>query len=191
MVTCATEGYQPNTKVALANLRPCGASVVRTWCDDEGRKPRRGALPFRTASFDLVIDRHEPYLPEEVFRVLKKGGQFVTQQVGERNNVELRRLFGVPDRFWSDRFGGWNLTRATDELLKAGFRVKEKRESIVRSRFLDVGAIVYHLRVVPWDVPDFTVSRFEKELRKAHSAIVENGSFDVTTSRFYLIATKE
>jgi len=183
---CATEGYPPNTKVALANLRSRGVSIVQTFCEDEWRMHRRGALPFRTESFDLVIDRHESYIPEEVLRVLKKTGQFVTQQVGERNNAELRQLFGV-----SERTPAWNLARATDELDATGFRVLARGESIARSRFLDVGAVVYLLKAVPWDFPDFSTSRFEKELREIHSVILQKGSFDVTTARFYLVASKD
>jgi hypothetical protein len=186
MVACATEGYQPNTKVALANLKSRGASVVQTWCDNEGVKPRKGALPFRAASFDLVTDRHESYLPGEVLRVLKSLGQFVTQQVGDRNNTELRQLFGVPRKGTV-----WNLSRAKDELETTGFHIVARGESITRSRFLDVGAVVYLLKAIPWEVPDFSTSRFEKELREVHSEIARNGSFEVTTARFYLVASKE
>lgn len=185
-IICATECYPPNTYVALENLRCCRASVVQVPCDDEQLKPRRGDLPFRTGSFDLVIDRHEAYVAEEVFRVLKEKGQFVTQQVGERNNIELKRLLKVPARTTA-----WNLTRAMDGMETAGFRVLARGESIARSRFLDVGAVVYLLKAVPWDIPDFSTSRLEKELREIHSTILKKGSFDVTTTRFYLVASKE
>lgn len=61
---------------------------------------------------------------------------------------------------------------------------------VVRSRFLDVGALVYYLRAIPWEVQGFSVKRFEKELRRVHEEITERGSFEVTTVRFYLVASR-
>lgn len=182
---CATEGYRPNTKVAQARLRPYGVNVVETWCDDNGTEQQRGALPFVGESFDLVIDRHESYLPGEVMRVLKPGGQFVTQQVGDTNNSELRQLFQSPDRL-----NNWNLERATEELEAVGFRILDSGQFSFKSRFLDIGALVYYLKAIPWEVPGFSASSFERELREVHSAIARHGSFDVTTTRFYLAASK-
>ena len=183
--TCTTEGYGPNTRVALANLRTRGADVVKTWCDDNGTKPQRGALPFRTACFDIVIDRHESYIADEVYRVLKPGGTFITQQVGHGNNEDLRSAFHVPGRPVSRR-----LAEAVGELEASGFRVLAKNECVLMSRFLDVGAVVYLLKAIPWEVPGFSVSKFEKELREIHSVILKEGGFYVTTARFVVVAAK-
>src|SRR5262245_6424796 len=73
--TAATEGYPPNLPVARARLEPLGVEVVAA--DD--------ALPFPDGSFELVVNRHTPYDPREVRRVLADGGTFVTQQVAGRN----------------------------------------------------------------------------------------------------------
>ncbi len=182
---CATEGYRPNTKVALANLRSSGVAVVETWCEDNGTEAQAGALPFRNETFDIVIDRHESYVPGEVLRVLKRRGRFITQQVGSGNNSELRLLFKSAERHTYR-----NLSEAKDELEAAGFVVLECGESSVKSRFLDVGALVYYLKAIPWEVPGFSVSRFGRELREAHSMILRHGSVDVTTARFYVVVSK-
>ena len=181
---CATEGYHPNAGLALANLRPRGVGVVETRTDDNGTIPQRGALPFRDLAFDLVFDRHEVCVPSEVRRVLKAEGVFVTQQVGDGNNVELRRLFGSPAG------GHWNLARAAEELEAAGLRVLEKGESSAKSRFVDVGALVYYLKAVTLEVPGFSVARFENELRRAHETTTDRGHFEVTTERFYVVASR-
>lgn len=39
-------------------------------------------LPYEDESMDIIINRHESYDIYEVYRVLKKGGIFITQQVG-------------------------------------------------------------------------------------------------------------
>jgi hypothetical protein len=44
-------------------------------------------------------------------------------------------------------------------LTAAGGRVGTAREEWPRYTFTDVGAVVYQLRMVPWQIPDFTVDR--------------------------------
>jgi SAM-dependent methyltransferase len=91
--TVATEAYAPNAPIAARRLRPLNASVVLVEGAPENYSttatPSLGipALPFRDGSFDLVIDRHESYLPAEVFRVLRRGGRFLTQQCGGSNHA--------------------------------------------------------------------------------------------------------
>ncbi|MDQ3700215.1 MAG: class I SAM-dependent methyltransferase [Chloroflexota bacterium] len=53
------------------------------------------ALPFQDDSFDVVLLRHAPVLTNEVLRVLRPGGVFVTQGVGRRNMRNICRVFGV------------------------------------------------------------------------------------------------
>ncbi len=182
---CVTEGYHPNARIALSNLGQLGAYVVETLCDDNGSLHQRGAIPFRDEAFDLVIDRHESYVPDEVYRVLRPAGLFLTQQVGPGNNRELRRLFRAQSH--STR---WDLEAALKELGTAGFDIHGEGEASVVSRFLDIGALVYYLRAIPWEVPGFAVKRFEKELRSAHEVISREGGLDVTTERFYVLASK-
>jgi len=79
--TCATEGYEPNVSVARTLLQPLGVKVFRYEDDDN--------LPFDDEEFELIINRHESYSPKEVFRLLKPGGYFITQQVGVKNDSKL------------------------------------------------------------------------------------------------------
>jgi len=79
----ATEGYAPNVIVAASRLLPRGATEVATQAD-------RQALPFASASFDLVTSRHpvETWW-EEISRVLEPGGTYFSQQVGPESVREL------------------------------------------------------------------------------------------------------
>ena len=61
-------------------------------------------LPFHNDEFDIVINRHGNYVPAELHRILKPGGIFITEQVGEDNERDLVELLlpGMPKPF---RFG--------------------------------------------------------------------------------------
>ena len=51
-------------------------------------------MPFEDSRFDVVLNRHELDDPAEVFRVLRPGGVFLTQQVDGRDSEETHALFG-------------------------------------------------------------------------------------------------
>src|SRR5690606_29809744 len=70
----ATEGWPPNVAVARECLAPLGIEV-REHDADSG-----DPLPYRDECVDVVIARHESYSIDEVVRVLRPGGWFVTQQ---------------------------------------------------------------------------------------------------------------
>jgi SAM-dependent methyltransferase len=184
-VACVTEGYRPNTKVALAALGPLGVGVVETLCDDNREQPQRGELPFRDSCFDLVIARHESYVPREVKRVMGPRGLFITQQVGPGNIHEIHSLFGS-----RAREPPWEVLTAEEGLEREGLHVDEHGAWSGVSRFLDVGALVYFLKAIPWEVPSFTPEKFELELRQVHQRISDSGSFEVTTARFYVVASR-
>lgn len=42
--------------------------------------------------FDIIISRHEAFDIDEVYRLLKPNGLFITQQVGGLNNKELSQF---------------------------------------------------------------------------------------------------
>ena len=80
----ATENYPPNVDLCRETLLPLGI--------DFRAADGKGVLPFADASFDMVINRHGDFNPSEIYRVLKPGGLFITQQVGAENDRELVEL---------------------------------------------------------------------------------------------------
>ena len=185
--TFATEGYPPNVLVAKRRLQPIGVEVVETQCDDNNKQTQSGALPFKDASMDLVIDRHESFIASEVFRVLKPSGRFVTQQVGGSNYPELNAALGVTE---SPTWRPWDLREAVEQIERAGFMVTDSREARLEARFLDVGAVVYYLIAVPWQIPGFSTKGYNGKLHELDQAIRRDGSFRVTFSRFLVQAIK-
>jgi len=177
-VTCATESYKPNVPIARERLKPLGVEVFETG--------ENGLLPFNDEKFDLVIDRHESYSPSEVFRVLRPGGWFVTQQVGDKNDIDLRKLLGAT-RF---KPNPWNLKLAADQLKKSGFVIVSRRQGYHKTRYFDLGALVYHLKAVPWIIPDFSVRRYFPVLTKLNSVVERDGYLEVRNHRFLVVAVK-
>jgi SAM-dependent methyltransferase len=177
--TCATEGYPPNVAIATARLEPLGVKVSNTHAAI--------SLPFEDGAFDLVINRHGGILASEIARVLKPGGRFVAQQVGDRNCIRLNEaLQNVPDFTFSQ----WTLDRAVKQLVTGGLRVLEKKEEFPKAEFNDIGAVVYYLKAISWQVSDFSIDKYYDRLAEIHQSILEKGAFVVEEHRFLIEAQK-
>ncbi len=176
--TCATEGYKPNVSVARNRLGPLGVKVYEVQNDEY--------LPFKDETFKLIINKHESYSPKEVRRILRDEGIFITQQVGGLNDREINELLGVP-KF---EFFNWNLESAVTELQEIGFKISEQKEDLVKTRFYDIGAIVYYLKAIPWQVPDFTIEKYFDRLTEVYNRIEKEGYIDFTCHRFFIVAIK-
>lgn len=50
-------------------------------------------LPFEDETFDLVVSRHCGANMKEVFRVLKKGGVFISEDIDDNDCIELKEYF--------------------------------------------------------------------------------------------------
>lgn len=177
--TAATENYPPNAQLCRDTLLPLGIDFRQA---DASRR-----LPFGNYSFDMVIDRHGDFNADEIHRVLKPGGLFITQQVGAENDRELVRLLcgdaPVP-------FPEQQLDLAREKLEKARFRVLQAEECFRPIRFYDVGALVWFARVIPWEFPNFSVDTHLPRLETAQSLLEAHGYLHGTTHRFLLVAQK-
>ncbi len=180
--TCATEAYKPNVSIAKKNLEPLGITIF-SLTDEE-------KLPFLNEKFDLIINRHEDYNPNEVYRILKHEGNFITQQVGDKNNSKLRSILTESQVLENER--EWNLEYTKNELEATGFEVLEGLEDITLTRIFDVGALVYYMKAISFDFPDFTVKKYYKKLVEINEIINDNGYLDLemNTHRFIIKAKK-
>ena len=175
----ATEAYGPNVPIARARLEPLGVTVVPV--------KSNGALPLDDGTFDLVINRHEKFIATELWRVMRPGGLFITQQVGERMNIELRQwLEGRP----VERSPSTRLERSVQSLRNAGFDIVDTREAFTARAFHDIGAIVYYLKAVPWSVRGFDVETHRDRLLAIHDHIQEHGRLEVTGHHYFIEAQR-
>jgi len=176
--TYATESYAPNLQLARQRLTPLGVTVC------EGHDTRQ--LPFAANQFDLIINRHASYDPGELLRVLKPGQRFITQQVGSRVNLYLHELLGRE----KEDVAPWNLSLAVSALQAAGWDILYQAEEYPITRYLDVRTIVFYLKHVPWEVPDFSIGRYYPRLLEIDREIQTIGYVDVLFHQFFIIAQK-
>ena len=177
--TYATEAYEPNYPLAKKRLDPLGVKVVKIDKSED--------LPFEDDSFELIINRHEEYSPKELYRILTDDGIFITQQVGGTNDNWLREFF-LGNKI--SEFQDWNLTYAVNELEESGFKIHQKLQCFPKKRIFDVGAVVFYLFAVPWEVPDFSVEKYKDKLYELHKLIEKNGYIEYPAHRFFILATR-
>jgi SAM-dependent methyltransferase len=188
----ATESFAPNVSLAANRLRAIGARVVQVDANVQHQDgPGRGfddaarRLPFADESFDLTTCRHGSFCAHEVARVLRAGGHLVAQLVGSENLVELNAALHGPRTVW----------RSPDvspppTLEEAGLVLLERREAKPLAVFKDIGAIVYYLKAVPWQIPDFSVAKYKERLYRLHKSIAQAGGFRAHSHRHLIVARK-
>jgi len=177
--TAAMENYPPNVRLCKEVLLPLGI--------DFRPGDGSGPLPFDNNSFDLVLNRHGSYNAREIYRVLKPGGIFLTQQVGAENDRELvTLLLGEAPIHFSEQY----LEKAASKFKAAGFSILRGEEAFRPIRFFDVGALVWFARIIQWEYPDFSVDTHLVGLLKAQRILEETGSIDGTVHRFLLAVRK-
>ncbi|WFE40107.1 class I SAM-dependent methyltransferase [Micromonospora sp. WMMD998] len=175
----ATEAWPPNVPVARRNLRRVGASVVRV--------ADRPPLPFRDAVFDLVVSRHPvDTWWDEVARVLRPGGSYLSQQIGPGTVRELSEAILGPLPPPAHR----HPERAVADAEAAGLTVVDLRTATLRTVFHDIGAVVWFLRKVVWTVPGFTVERHRPALRRLDERIRAEGPFVAHARRLLIEARR-
>ena len=174
----ATEGYPPNIAFAQARVGPLGVNVVPIEGD---------VLPLADASFDLVINRHESFDAREVQRVLRPGGTFITQQVGAQDLIELNEALQDEVRLCCPK---WEISSVSTQIETAGLQILVAENAFPEAVFTDIGAVVFFLKVTPWQIPDFNCDRYRERLRLLHQRILAEGGFRVHCHRFFIVARK-
>lgn len=176
----ATENYPPNVELCKKELLPLGIDFREA----DGSK----RLPFDDQSFDIVINRHGDFNPNEIERILKTGGIFITEQVGAENDRELVELLlnDVPEIPFPNQY--LKIVRTAFEEL--GFSVLNAEEAFRPIRFWDVGALVWFARIIEWEFPDFNVKGCLENLYRAQEILDRKGVIEGKIHRFLLVAKK-
>lgn len=177
--TAATEGYPPNAELCKERLLPLGMDFKV--CNNPS------AIPFEDERFDMIINRHGDFDAKELYRLLKKGGLFITQQVGEDNDRELVEMV-LPHA--KKPFPHFNLKEQKKAFEAVGFEIVEEGEAYRPIRFYDVGAFVWFARIIEWEFPNFSVDNCFENLLEMQKKMEEQGSVEGTVHRYFVVARK-
>lgn len=177
--TAATEGYPPNVELCKKTLLPLGIDFKS--CDTPSN------IPFESESFDIIINRHGDFHAEELYRLLKKGGLFITEQVGSENDRNLVEMV-LPNT--QKPFPHLNLKEQREIFENAGFHIIRAEEVFRPIRFYDVGAFVWFAHIIEWEFPGFSVERCFDSLLKIQKSIEDTGYIEGTIHRYLIVAKK-
>lgn len=177
--TAATENYPPNVELCRQTLLPLGIDFR----PGDGKEK----LPFENGSYDMVINRHGYINAEEIYRVLKSGGIFITQQVGAENDRKLVELLcGEMELPFPEQY----LDIASQKFRNAGLKILDAQECYRPIKFYDVGALVWFARIIEWEFPNFSVDTCLERLLNAQRILEQNGCIEGRIRRFLLVAQK-
>lgn len=144
-------------------------------------------IPFEEDSFDIMINRHGGFVPIEIYRLLRKNGVFITEQVGGDNERDLVEMI-LPGT--EKPFPDLNLKMQQMKFEEAGFKILRAEEVYRPIYFYDVGAFVWFAHIIEWEFPDFSVEKCFKQLLKMQEEIEKNGFVQGTIHRYLIVATK-
>lgn len=175
----ATENYAPNVTLCSDKLLPLGINFKKADGLDE--------LPFDDESFDIIINRHGDFNQKDIYRLLKKGGIFVTEQVGAENDRELvNLLLGDIELPYPEQY----LDIIAEKFKNAGFKIIKGEEEFRPIKFYDIGALVWYARIIEWEFPNFSVSTCLDNLYKAQDILDEQGCVEGSIHRILLVCKK-
>jgi SAM-dependent methyltransferase len=175
----ATENYPPNFRLASERLAPFGVLVY------DVELTENGLMPFANAEFDLILNRHGSFNPQEVARILAPGGTFLTQQIHGMWADDLLAVFGAKPQ-WPDA----TPEKYIPQLISAGLALVDIQNWSGQLSFVDVGAVVYYLRAVPWLVPGFSVETHLQSLFTLQHRLEQGEGLDFTARKYLIEAHK-
>lgn len=169
-------------QTAESNLRNSAVSNVRFF------QMPAGELQFPDGFFDLVTSRHAPFSSKEVFRALKTGGLFMTQQVSESDKLNIKKAFGRGQSL--NHKDGALKKRYIQELHEAGFSHVQVLEYDATEYYERPEDLLFLLKHTPI-VPDF--GRVQKDFNTLNDFIETNRTdkgIRTNSKRFLIIGGK-
>lgn len=174
--TSVSESFEPNVRLCFETLAPLGIEVKQVVEDEH--------LPFEDNTFDIIINRHESYCLEEVKRLLKPNGWFITQQVGGHNNETLSNFLITN---FEPQFATHTLHHALEAFDKNDFDVQYAEEYFPSLKFKDIGALVYFAKIIEWEFPNFSVDNCYDKLCLLQQQLSQIGYIESKEHRYICV----
>ncbi len=135
-------------------------------------------------SFDVILNRHAPYNLEKIYGHLNPGGYFITQQVGEKNMGNIKRVLGL------------NVTDSPvikDEFSNVGLNIISFREYDVEYVVKDIESLVFWLNALDMLHSNLSGSEALKNVSILNDILSDNVDVRgfVTNEQRYLVVSQK
>jgi len=168
-------------KTARKNLTKSGRKNVYFY-QMEARK-----VGFPDGFFDVIACRQSNFFPKEVYRLLKPGGWFLTQQVGEDDKENITKCFG---RGISQNKEGTLMNRYGRAMKQVGFKNIKMKSYNATEWYAGADDIIYLLKHAPI-VPNFGGKKEDMEsLAKFIAENKEKKGIKTNSRRFMIVGRK-
>ena len=145
------------------------------------------SLPFNDEYFDVITCRHAPINVTEIHRVLKKGGIFISQQVGEEDKLNIKDIFGRGQNF--SHKSGEQVKRVLEEFKKLDFEIIKFERYNAIEYYKDMQDIIFLLENTPI-TPNFNIKKDKEKLKELEVKYGTDKGIKTNSER-YLIITKK
>jgi SAM-dependent methyltransferase len=144
-------------------------------------------VPLPDNSFDVIMARHAPFSVKEVSRLLKQGGIFITQQVGEKDKINIKEIFGRGQNFGEQ--SGEAVENSLNEFKSNGYEIVKKERYDATEYYKDMGDILFLLENTPI-IPNFDRESDKENLLKFEQEFKSEKGVKTNSERFLLIVRK-
>lgn len=148
-------------------------------------------MPFKNNVFDIIYCSRGPLsqnlkILSESFRVLKNGGIIIEETIGEKDKLELKRIFGRGQNFPVRK-------RRSDIIKKLLIETKAKliflKSFIFRQSFSGTRAVIELLERAPI-IPKFDVKKDKETIIKLQEKLTTKKGIILSSHRLHWVARK-
>jgi len=169
-------------KIAADNLHKTHLSNTHlVLCDSD-------KLPLAASTVDVATDRHAPFNPEEIGRILKPNGVFITQQVSEGDKQNVKQIFKRGQHYGEKT--GTRKKAYVKQLRQAGLRVIRHRTVSTTEYYETMRDVIFLLSHTPV-IPDFNFEKEQDELQQIERTLMAKKGIKTNSERYLIIATKK
>jgi SAM-dependent methyltransferase len=146
-------------------------------------------LQLEANGFDIVLLRHLRVYVNEIVRVLRPGGYFITQMVGKQSSKNFMEAFG-----WTSASFGSDWWQPVGELAQQfeekGCHIVAQGEYDVGYWFKDMASFVFWMVSVPWP-EDIELGKHWQNINRILETSTTNRGIETNEHRGLLIVQKQ
>lgn len=147
-------------------------------------------LPFKDEYFDIIFSSRGPLsasldFMNENFRVLKKGGLMIEETIGEKDKIELKKIFGRGQNYPIEKA---KLKSVGEMLKKINMQLIESKHFLFYQVYPSINEVIEILERAPI-IPNFNKTRDKLYLEKINKKL-NNKGIKLSNCRLHWIAKK-